>query len=223
MTQLAIGRLSLEIAAAGVRDPAALRDRIADAARRDLKRGLALAPDMEGSEAVHIRRLEVDLTAIGDIPPERIGIELGRRIGVAIDALVRTPDERTIVFESRAARLAAYLAALIEGAPVDRWWFAPFENLSVLARPRAIVTVLERDIEEARAALRYLAEPVRRRLPHVLGVTEGLRLLATMMSPADAAAEAALMQLAALSCQVPPQADGPAPRKMSPPLWRWRF
>ena len=39
---------------------------------------------------------------------------------MAIDALVRTPDERTIVFESRAARLAAYLAALIEGAPVDR-------------------------------------------------------------------------------------------------------
>jgi hypothetical protein len=120
MTQLAIGRLSLEIAAAGVRDPAALRDRIAEAARRDLKRGLALAPGMEGREAVHIRRLEVDLTAIGDIPPERIGIELGRRIGVAIDALVRTPDERTVVFESLAARLAAYLAALIEGAPVDR-------------------------------------------------------------------------------------------------------
>ena len=153
---------------------------------------------MEGNEAVHIRRLEVDLTAIGDIPPERIGIELGRRIGVAIDALVRTPDQRTIVFESRAARLAAYLAALIEGAPVDRWWFAPFENLSVLARPRAIVTVLERDIEEAHAALRYLAKPVRRRLPHVLGVTEAERLLATMMSPADAAAEAALMQLATL-------------------------
>jgi hypothetical protein len=199
MAQLAIGRLSLEIAAAGVTDPAALRDRIAAAARRDLKRGLALAPGMEGNEAVHIRRLEVDLTAIGDIPPERIGIELGRRIGVAIDALVRMPDERTIVFESRAARLAAYLAALIEGAPVDRWWFAPFENLSVLARPRAIVTVLERDIEEAQAALRYLAEPVRRRLPHVLGVAEVLRLLATIASPADAAAEAALVQLAGSS------------------------
>jgi hypothetical protein len=196
MTQLAIGRLSLEIAAAGVRDPAAFRDRIADAARRDLKRGLALAPGMEGNEAVHIRRLEVDLTAIGDIPPERIGIELGRRIGVAIDALVRTPDERTVVFESRAARLAAYLAALIEGASVDRWWFAPFENLSVLARPRAIVTVLERDIEEAHAALRCLAEPVRRRLPHVLGVAEAQRLLATIASPADTTAEAALMQLA---------------------------
>jgi hypothetical protein len=196
MTQLAIGRLSLEIAAAGVRDPAALRDRIAAAARRDLKRGLALAPGMEGNEAVHIRRLEVDLTAIGDIPPERIGLELGRRIGVAIDALVRTPDERTVVFESRAARLAAYLAGLIEGAAVDRWWFAPFENLSVLTRPRAIVTVLERDIEEAHAALRYLAEPVRRRLPHVLGVAEAQRLLATIASPADAAAEAALKQLA---------------------------
>ncbi|UPK05424.1 hypothetical protein [Bradyrhizobium sp. 170] len=198
MTQLAIGRLSLEIAAAGVRDPAALRDRIADAARRDLKRGLALAPGMEGHEAVHIRRLEVDLTAIGDIPPERIGLELGRRIGVAIDALVRTPDERTIVFESRAARLAAYLAALIEGAPVDRWWFAPFENLSVLARSRAIATVLERDIEEAHAALRCLAEPVRLRLPHVLGVAEAQRLLGTIASPADTAAEAALLQLAAL-------------------------
>jgi hypothetical protein len=199
MTQLAIGRLSLEIAAAGVSDPAALRDRIADAARRDLKRGLALAPAMDGNEAVHIRRLEVDLTAIGDIPPERIGIELGRRIGVAIDALVRTPDQRTIVFESRAARLAAYLAALIEGAPVDRWWFAPFENLSMLARPRAIATVLERDIEEAHAALRYLAEPVRRRLPHVLGVAEAQRLLATIISPADGAAEAALLQLAGWS------------------------
>lgn len=197
MAQLAIGRLSLEIAAAGVRDPAALRDRIADAARRDLRRGLALAPGMEGREAVHIRRLEVDLTAIGDIPPERIGIELGRRIGVAIDALVRTPDERTVVFESPAARLAAYLAALIEGAPVDRWWFAPFENLSVLARPRAIVTVLERDVEETHAALRHLAEPVRRRLPHVLGASEAHRLLATFAAPADAAAEAALLQLAA--------------------------
>src|SRR5258705_9558548 len=196
MTQLAIGRLSLEIAAAGVQDPAALRDRIAAAARRDLKRGLALAPGMEGNEAVHIRRLEVDLTAIGDIPPERVGLELGRRIGVAIDALVRTPDERTVVFESRAARLATYLAALIEGAAVDRWWFAPFENLSVLTRPRAIVTVLERDIEEAHAALRCLAEPVRRRLPQVLGVAEAQRLLATIASPADAAAEAALKQLA---------------------------
>lgn len=198
MAQLAIGRLSLEIAAAGVRDPAALRDRIADAARRDLKRGLALAPAMEGREAVHIRRLEVDLTAIGDIAPERIGIELGRRIGAAIDAMVRTPDERTVVFESSAARLAAYLAALVEGAPVDRWWFAPFENLSVLARPRAIVTALERDLEEAHAALRCLAEPVRRRLPHVLGVADARRLLATIVSPDDAAGEAALLQLAGL-------------------------
>jgi len=142
MTRLAISRLSLEIAAAGTRDPAALRDRIADAARRDLKRGLALVPGLDGGEAVHIRRLEIDLTTIGDIPPERIGVELGRRIGGAIDGLVRTPDERTVVFESPAARLAAYLAALIQGDPVDRWWFSPFESLSVLARPRAIVTVL---------------------------------------------------------------------------------
>ena len=198
MTRLAISRLSLEIAAAGTRDPAALRDRIADAARRDLKRGLALVPGLDGGEAVHIRRLEIDLTTIGDIPPERIGVELGRRIGGAIDGLVRTPDERTVVFESPAARLAAYLAALIQGDPVDRWWFSPFESLSVLARPRAIVTVLERDIEEAHASLRCLSKPARRRFADFLGAAEARRLLAAFVSPRDAAAETAVLQLAEL-------------------------
>ena len=106
MAGVALRRLSLDITASTAGDPLALRDRIAAAARRDLPRGLAGLAG-EGGPVVHIRRLDVDMTAIGEVSPERIGNELGRRIAEAIERLATAPDDRTVVFASPAARLAA--------------------------------------------------------------------------------------------------------------------
>lgn len=199
MENLTIGRLSLDIEAAGARDPAGLCDRIAASARHDLKRGVADSWKGERSELIHIRRLEVDLTAVGDIPPERIGFELGRRIGRSIDKLLVEPDAGTVVFASPVARLATYVAALIAGDPVDRWWFAAFDGLKPLSRPQAIITALERDLDEARLALSMLPDPSCRQLPACLGLAGAKRFLAAMIGDDDQGVDAAIVHLAALA------------------------
>ena len=209
MAALALRRLSLDITASTAGDPLALRDRIAAAARRELPRGLAGLAG-EGGPVVHIRRLNVDMTAIGDVSPERIGIELGRRIADAIERLAATPDDRTVVFASPAARAAAYVTARLSGDDAASWWFSAFEGLALLSAPTAIATVLAGEPEELRAALRLLDAQAAVRLPRFLGPRDALRLVAAMIGDADDAAVAALGSLAPVAAAI--AEDDPAIR-----------
>jgi hypothetical protein len=197
MASVSIGRLSLDITAPGTRDAAALKDRLCAQVRRDLARGLSLGSARQDDRSlIHIRRLKVDLTAIGEVAPERIGLELGRRLGRAVDRLIELPDAQIVAFASPAARLAAFVTALANGDPVDRWWFAAFAGLAPLARPRAITTALERDLEDTREAFQLLAEPARRALPACLGEAEARRFLAAVIDPLAPGAAACVGHLA---------------------------
>jgi hypothetical protein len=198
MAGVALRRLSLDITANTAGDPLALRDRIAAAARRDLPRGLASLA-VEGGPLVHIRRLDVDMTAIGDVPPERIGIELGRRIAEAVERLAADPDERTVVFASPAARTAAYVSARLSGDGAASWWFSAFEGLALLSAPTAVATALAQEAEELRATLRLLDPQAAARLPNFLGPRDALRLIAAIIGDADDDAVAALDRLAPIA------------------------
>jgi hypothetical protein len=195
MAGVALRRLSLDITASTAGDPLALRDRIAAAARRDLPRGLAGLAG-EGGPVVHIRRLDVDMTAIGEVSPERIGNELGRRIAEAIERLATAPDDRTVVFASPAARLAAYVSARLSGDDAASWWFSAFEGLALLSAPTGVATALAQEPEEMRATLRLLDSQAATRLPNFLGPRGALHLIAAIIGDADDDAIAALGMLA---------------------------
>lgn len=178
MDGLTIRRLTLDLSVAGTAGAAPPVARIKAAMKRDLGKGIGHASLPRGSaELVHIRRLEIALSVLGDVAPGRIAEALGQKLAEALRECLDRPDAHTVVFTDAAQRRAAYVEARLAGGGGQAWWFAAFDGLAPLPAARAVTTALAVAPEDAAATLRALPAATARRLARRLGPDEARRLL----------------------------------------------
>ena len=118
-----------------------------------------------------LRRLAIDLTVPAGLPGSAVAAHLAEALAAGLRRAAM--DGRAAIrFDSAAGHAAAFLAALVDGAAWDQWWFAGFAGVRALPLPAAIRTVLLRDARIALAVLAALPAAVRGRVLAALGAAE---------------------------------------------------
>lgn len=146
-----IGRLTATIAVPDHGDlPLGALDRIGTAVTERVPAALARRfpdarehrPDADTADrpVVLIRRLQVSVPVPATASAEDIAERLADRLARAIRT---APDEGRVRYPSRAAHIAAFIAALAAGTG-DTWVFASFDGVRLLAPLTALRTLVER-------------------------------------------------------------------------------
>jgi len=145
------------------RAPGEVRDRLDRAAREAVAsavRAVLSSVAAPGDERVwFIRRLDLDFALnSGADPAPLVRAWAGCLAGALAARLAAGPDdENVVVFPSREAFVARYLADRACGSSLPKWYYGEFDSLTVLPTGTAIRTALAREPERVAGVLRQLA------------------------------------------------------------------
>lgn len=200
---LAIQRLSLTVEASSS-DASPAAETARSAIKEYLPGELAIRlPDADGDPLLLLRKVEVDIDVGATAGARQIAARLAEAIAAAIGcAAARTAKSEAETFargsadaiprfDSPAARVAAFIAALTEGRTCHPWWFGRFEGVRLLPPSAAIRTVLLRDPAAIGKVFESLDAATRLRLGARLGEADAALLLEALAAlPCDAPASA---------------------------------